>query len=226
MSCVLIIPSYKPPESLIELFDLITMKTSINILIVNDGSPATYQDIFDQLEKKGATVTHLTKNMGKGAAIRLGLEQALKKFSEASHFAFCDDDGQHSAADVIKIIHEASSKNLDFVLGSRTFGRMTPWKSLLGNNFMSFFLKIRHQIFIRDSQSGLRCFTKRTAALILEVKGERFGYELQTLITLHRKKIKPYLVPIETIYHNANRGTRFRAIADSARLIWLAMFPK
>jgi len=44
-----------------------------------------------------------------------------------------DADGQHSAADILRVAAELTANPRDLVLGVRTFGRSVPLRSRLGN---------------------------------------------------------------------------------------------
>lgn len=224
MSCVLIIPSYKPSEELSRIVqELKRLSADLKIVVINDGSPYQYNDIFISVEKYVEVVIPLSKNYGKGFAIRNGLEFAIKKFPHVTHYAFCDDDGQHLPLDVTNVIRHAENHNFDFVIGARSFDSKTPWKSRIGNKCISLILRTKFGIKITDSQSGLRCFSASVAKKILAIPGERFGYELQTLIELFRENISPINLSISTLYFGNNRKTRFNPILDSARIIWVAL---
>jgi len=54
---------------------------------------------------------------------------------------------------------------------------------------------------------------------MLDIKGERFEYETQVLITCIRSKIPILTLPIQTIYEDENRGTHFKAVRDSLKII-------
>ena len=223
MKCLLIIPSFKPTTDLISLIDQIHSKISIPIVIVNDGSPQEYDAIFDKVKKIDVTIIRNNKNLGKGGAIRAGAKYGLEHFPNITHFAFCDDDGQHSPDDVVKVINEAIETKNEFVIGSRVFDEKTPAKSLIGNRITSILLKTLRKIDIPDSQSGLRCFSRRLTNELLSIPGDYFGFELQTILHLYNKKIKVKSIPIRTIYFQNNRHTRFRPLRDSLMIILIIL---
>lgn len=225
MSLVIIIPSYCPPEGLISFAQSLEHHTRAKVLVVNDGSPAQYSSIFDRLEEGGIRVHSLRKNMGKGEALKAGIRFALTAHPTMSRILFCDDDGQHCVEDVEKVVHRSTTERRAFVLGVRTFDGDTPWKSFIGNRFMSLLLQYFHGIQLEDSQSGLRCFNRETAQLLLAVDGKGFEFELRTILHLHRRGISPLVVPIRTIYFAANGMTRFKAIRDSWKVVSSSIQP-
>ena len=68
---------------------------------------------------------------------------------------------------------------------------------------------------IRDTQTGLRAMSKSVAIDLLDVSGERYEYETNTLITCKTKDIPLKQVPIKTIYINNNKTSHFNPIKDS-----------
>lgn len=52
-----------------------------------------------------------------------------------------------------------------------------------------------------------------------DVRGTRFEYEPQMLISCIQSGIPIHTMPIQVIYENGNAGTHFKAIQDSARVM-------
>ena len=65
----LVIPAYEPDEHLVQLLTDMSGTRTFTILVVNDGSPEKYDEIFESVKKYGTVLTH-KKNMGKGAALK------------------------------------------------------------------------------------------------------------------------------------------------------------
>lgn len=55
--------------------------------------------------------------------------------------------------------------------------------------------------------------------LLLEVKGDRFEYEMNALMTLINKSVDIQKVPIQTIYIDHNQNSHFRPFQDT----WLIL---
>ena len=219
----LIIPSFRPPPSLPALCRELIAQGFHSILLVDDGSPAGHEALWAQLHAEGVRVLHLPHNTGKGNALKVGFAHALAENPTKRFFACCDDDGQHAPCDVARVVRVALEQEHPFVLGSRTFGGQTPWKSWLGNKVMSLILRLRFSIHAPDSQSGLRCFQREVAQELLSYPGERFGFEMVSLIRLHQAGTAFHPVPIQSIYYEKNRLTRFRAVGDSFHVMRIAL---
>lgn len=222
---VVIIPSYNPPDSLPELCQELFGIGFESILIVNDGSSSETLPIFTRATEKGCIVTSLSKNEGKGSAIRRGILHVLQNMPECENMVFCDDDGQHSPLDVMEVSLMGVSISSGFVIGVRDVNQM-PFKSYIGNKIMCLVLKHYHGLNIPDTQSGLRFISKDCAGLLLSLNHKRFSFELMSLIYLHNKNIEIMTCPIRTIYFNKNRATRFMPIHDSFDVVRSTLFTK
>lgn len=214
---VVIIPSFRPPKDFPELCIQLKALGFTDIVVVNDGSPPEYKSIFLKLKSLDINVVELTLNQGKGEALRKGIKYALKHF-QSNSFIFCDDDGQHLPVDVAKVALFGLENQAAFVIGSRDIKKM-PFKSFLGNVIIKFLLKSFRKINIPDTQSGLRFLDRECTQHLLNVESERFSFELVSLLVLHQEHVLITTYPIETIYFNNNKTTRFNPITDSIDVI-------
>src|ERR1700745_418035 len=71
------------------------------VLVVYDGSP---DNTTTEAEAAGANVIRHATNLGKGAALKTGLDFAVS--IEAPFFLFLDGDGQHDPSDIPAFIDE------------------------------------------------------------------------------------------------------------------------
>jgi glycosyltransferase involved in cell wall biosynthesis len=210
---LVIIPSFHPPETLPELCQKLISLGFADILIINDGSPLQSGPIFRACEMSGVRIIHHEKNLGKGEALRTGMEFVLKSMDWES-VVFCDDDGQHSPEDVEKVATRGVKENLSFIIGTRDIKKM-PLKSFIGNFVMTKLLSLQYGLTIPDTQSGLRCIKKDVLRLLVNIRSERFSFEIIGLIRLHQIGVKIHTTSIETIYFKDNKDTRFKTFYDS-----------
>lgn len=218
---ILLIPSYEPEDTLITYVNELCGKFE-NVIIVNDGSKAPYQYIFDQLETvDGCTVVSYEENMGKGFALKTGYSYILQHFPDARTIITADSDGQHSTKDIIHIAMISETEEQPFlILGQRDFSsENVPFKSCWGNRCTSLLFCLLNGKWLKDTQTGLRCFSTSLLNEMMLIEGNRFEYELNVLITCVRKRILIREVPIQTIYESQNKGTHFDAVRDSIRIM-------
>ncbi len=75
-------------------------------------------------------------------------------------------------------------------------------------------------MWVRDTQSGWRGFSRGMLAEVVRLPGERYEFEMAVLAAVCRRG-RPAEVEIETVYEEGNRGSHFRAVRDSVRVLWV-----
>ena len=217
---IILIPSLEPDERLLTYVQQLRDYGLIHIVIVDDGSGEAYQWIFGQLRESGCVLLRHTENQGKGAALKTGFQYIEQQFDEVACVVTADSDGQHAAEDVYRLAEEAKCHPDALVLGVRNFSEGgIPPKSLLGNRVTSFIFAMLYGKKLSDTQTGLRAFGPPLLAFMQNIRGTRFEYELQMLISCIQSGIPIHTLPIQVIYENSNAGTHFKAIQDSARVM-------
>jgi len=222
---VILIPSLHPDEKLhAYVKDLIAHSFS-RIVVVDDGSGPAYSHFFEELKQyPQCDVLGYDSNQGKGYALKHGMRHVMRAWPEAPGIITADSDGQHTAPDCIKTAKAMLLHPDKLVLGSRDFALAhIPPKSRFGNRMTSFFFKILYGSWLPDTQTGLRGISKELLPQMAEIPGYRFEYEMNMLIHTAGWRIGFELVPIETIYHDANEGTHFRPLHDSFRIYKLLL---
>ena len=211
MNNLIIIPSLNPDNKLIKVIKELEENKINNIIVIDDGSKD-----MSILNKLDVPVVHHEVNKGKGAAIKTALKEYDKYYKDITGFITADDDGQHSVKDIVNINNKLKD---NVIFGVRNFkGSDVPFRSKFGNKFSSIYLYITKGVKLNDTQTGLRAFPFKYKELLLSVEGDRFEYEMNVLNTLADKKITIEQVPIETIYENKNKGSRFNGLKDSLRI--------
>ena len=212
---IALIPSYEPDEALLEVVKEL-LENSFTVVVVNDGSPSSYDGVFAELPKEVNYLSYET-NMGKGYALKHGLKYIKDNFPSESIVVTMDSDGQHKVSDAIKII-ATCEKEGGLIVGSRHFGKGTPFKSRFGNWMArtTFLLSTHHKLY--DTQTGLRAFDHSLIETMLGVKGNRYEYEMNVLLESISRGIYIKEVAIETIYLNNNAGTHYNPFKDTMRI--------
>ena len=213
--CVLI-PAYQPDEKLIVLCKKLCGEKMTayvrRVIIVDDGSGSAYAGIFHQACSAGAVLLGHAENKGKGAAIKTGL-MYIQEHLPDYHVVTADADGQHELSDIEKIAGAIEKHPSTLVLGVRDFSKM-PLRSKAGNTITRFFYKIITGISITDTQTGLRGFSCEMLNKLLTVEGERYEYEMNTLLQLRTMGFHYIEIPIRTIYLENNKSSHFHTVRD------------
>jgi len=226
---VALIPSLNPDEKLPQTVKGLFEAGFSHVLLVDDGSRQDCQPIFEELVLlPGCTVLHHDVNKGKGRALKTGFAYYLENYDQNVFVGVvtADADGQHLPED----IYRSALPLLDgaaLTLGTRNFNEEhVPFKSRNGNKITTVVFKLLYGKLINDTQTGLRGIANSYLPASLELKGERFEYEINMLIDAARKKLNIVEVLIQTVYFDNNRETHFHPIKDSIRIyrVMLASF--
>ncbi len=218
---VILIPSLEPDDRLPAYVRALLEKGFRRAVIVDDGSSAGYQPIFETLAAMdGVTVLHHEVNRGKGCALKTGYAHIRDNMQDATGVITADADGQHTVTDCWKLAEALTEDKRVLYLGSRDFDLPNiPPKSRFGNKTTSTVFKLLYGIWLPDTQTGLRAFKQEDLPFMLDIPGERFEYEMQVLIACARAKMDMVPITIETVYENGeNEGTHFHPIRDSYRI--------
>ncbi|MDO4174127.1 MAG: bifunctional glycosyltransferase family 2/GtrA family protein [Eubacteriales bacterium] len=217
METVIIIPAYHPDEILKQIVRDNWEQNRLS-LVVDDGSGAAYQGIFEDVGEM-SIVLHHDSNKGKGEAIKTALAYIETELWNYSVIGIMDADGQHLVSDMGRLLEEASAHPGALILGVRTIDKTMPWKSRVGNLLTRKIFSTLSGVNVSDTQTGMRAFTSELLRAMLDVSGQRYEYETNVLLMCAKEKIAIREVPIETIYHDKeNSCSHFRKVRDSLRI--------
>lgn len=213
---IAVIPAYNPPKAILTVIERLTA-FGFEIVVINDGSGADYNSIFKKCEKTAIIISH-TQNKGKGRAIKTGLEYIKGNYSNSAVIVTVDADGQHSAADAVRVCNMADKNKGTLILGSRRFKGNVPLRSRIGNAVTRLVYRLSTGASVYDTQTGLRAFSADLIDKLLAVNGERYEYEMNVLLSFSKEKVPIKETEIETIYLDNNSSSHFDTIKDSARI--------
>ncbi|MCC9062521.1 DUF2062 domain-containing protein [Flavobacterium piscisymbiosum] len=209
--CV-IVPTYNNHKTLKKVLDSILDFTS-NIIIVNDGSTDTTNEILKQYSE--LTQIHHPRNIGKGRALRNGFRKAIEM-----HFEYAitiDSDGQHFASDIPNFIAAIQKEPNALLIGSRNMTQENvPKKSSFGNKFSNFWFKFETGIALEDTQSGFRLYPLKL--IPKQFYTNKFEFEIEVIVRSAWKGIVVKNIPIQILYDPAERVSHFRPFKDFTRI--------
>jgi glycosyltransferase involved in cell wall biosynthesis len=220
MKTTIVIPALNPDIRLIQLVEALVGKGFDHIVLVDDGSDAYHQGIFEQLMAKNhCELIRHPENLGKGMALKHGFQRAIKAYPDDLGCITVDADGQHAVADIERIAAALATDHNAMILGTRHFDASdVPMKSKLGNQLtVNIFNKLTRRV-ITDTQTGLRGIPMGLLPRMIGIQGQRYEYEMNMLLEAVKCQIPFVEVPIETIYYDDNRGSHFNVFSDSVRI--------
>ena len=210
--CV-IIPTYNNHKTLKRVIDGVLQYTT-NVIVVNDGSTDSTSEIINSY----ATIDSISisKNQGKGNALRLGFKKALE---DGFHYAITiDSDGQHFPDDIPVFLEELEKSDSNILLiGSRNMNQEgVPKKSSFGNKFSNFWFWFETGIQLEDTQSGYRLYP------LLQIPKKyftkKFEFEIEVIVRSAWKGAVVKNIPVKILYDPTERVTHFRPFKDFTRI--------
>lgn len=222
MSIPILIPAFNPDENLIGVVEGLQKNGTTDIIVVDDGSNPDSKNILRRLsEYPGCHIYSHAVNLGKGRAIKSGLNYAVNKFPELKGVVTADADGQHLPGDIIRVRKELSANPDKLILGSRKFDCDIPFRSKLGNIITKKVFHLLTGIKISDTQTGLRGIPFAYIPECLRLDGEKYEYEINMLVSCSRNRISLKEIPIETVYLENNRSSHFNPVLDSIKIYFV-----
>jgi putative flippase GtrA len=191
------------------------------VIVVDDGS---HDQTGASAAAAGALVIRHGRNLGKGAALKTGFNHALVAWPEATGIVTADADGQHAAADILRVAERLAANPDHLVLGVRAFAGKVPLRSRVGNNVTRWVFRAFTGIQLLDTQTGLRGWPRAYCMDSLPIAINGYDFELECLLRAkHRagRTVPIAQVPIKTIYHGAEGVSHFNPLRDSTRIYFV-----
>ncbi|MCP8995395.1 glycosyltransferase [Rothia sp. P3C3.S176] len=225
---IILIPAYKPDQSLVRLArTLREQEPAAEILVIDDGSGSAYAPIFTELRIDGVTVQTHPSNKGKGSALCTGIAW-VKANRPGEVIVTADADGQHLPQDIFRVGMRTETAAVagqrSIILGVRTKpdpnagekGTRVPLRSKIGNSATVGFFALATGARVADTQTGLRGFTPQILDWLLQIPGGKYEYEFSKLLRATRADVDLVQVPIVKVYEPGNPTSHFRPLQDSA----------
>lgn len=216
----IIIPAYNEENRIIKSLEkaityLENHNYNFEIIVVDDGSSDNTTKVLTNYHPK-VTVLSLNKNLGKGAAVRKGMLQAIGNVK-----LFSDADFSTPIYEITKLLDKIQS-GADICIGSRAIDRKMVkehqpfYREFMGKTYNKI---VQLLVFkgITDTQCGFKAFTKKASEIIFpNAKINGFSFDVELLFLAHKFGLKVEQVPVE--WYNDKRST-VNPIKDSTMMI-------
>jgi glycosyltransferase involved in cell wall biosynthesis len=225
---VVIIPAYQPGRGLVDIVRELAGSGPTAIVVVDDGSGPRYRALFDELlQWENVRVLRHAINLGKGAALKTGINCALVEYPGLIGVVTADADGQHDPADIRSVARRFVQSPEALVLGTRVFlsGKAgnIPLRSRLGNTVTRQVMRFAVGHRLSDTQTGLRAIPRGLLEPLLQVTAQGYEFELEMLIAAKHLGILVIQQPIRTIYETGNPTSHFQPLRDSMRIYFVLL---
>ena len=218
-----IIPAYRPDRQMREVVFWLLRGSDYTIIIVDDGSGSDYAPVFDEFSNAEAfgnrvVVLRHEVNRGKGCAMKTAFAYIAGIAPDDEGVVTVDADGQHLVPDIENVIRAWQSHPESLVLGGRRFTGKVPLHNRMGNAITRGVFAFTTGTRVYDTQTGLRAFSVERIEEMLQIKGDRYEYEINQLLYATKYSIDIIEIPIETVYIGSNKSSHYRVVVDSWRI--------
>ena len=224
---VVIIPTYNERENIKRIIAaVLSQDPSIDVLVVDDGSPDGTGGIVDTIAAENPRVhaVHRSGKLGLGTAYVAGFKWALERDYE--YIFEMDADFSHSPDRLPAFL--AAIRDADLVLGSRyQNGHINVVNWPISRLFLSYSANIyaRHvtglQIF--DATGGFKCFRRRVLEAIDLSDVRSNGYAFQIEMTYRAWKKGFRIVEIPIVFVDRTEGSSKmskRIVREAVWMVW------
>lgn len=185
-----------------------------SVIVVDDGSRDATPAILATLPV--TVLRHATRH-GKGQALRHGFREALRQGYDA--VLTMDGDGQHSAADIPRLVAAATAHPGALVIGARLLDKARqPVARRRANAVADWGISWGCGQPVADTQSGQRWYPRAVLDLV-DLPAQDFVFEAAMLIAASRELgTRIVSVPIATRYPRGQRASHLRPVRDITRI--------
>ena len=222
---LVLIPSYNP-GGLLRPTVLGALAQWAPVWVVVDGSTDESLQVLQELQAEfpQLRVIQQPQNMGKGAAVLRGIEQA--KAEGFTHALTMDSDGQHPAALIPQFMAASMARPQAMVLGQPVFGPEAPRIRVWGRKISNLWAGVETLgSGVADSLYGFRIYP--IAPLIKVMHGQtrmrRFDFDPEAVVRLSWAGVPPVNLPAPVRYYQAGEGgvSHFKYLRDNTLLTWM-----
>jgi glycosyltransferase involved in cell wall biosynthesis len=188
---------------------------SLELVIVDDGSTDGTRELLQERSwPEHVRIVHHDTNLGKGSALRTGLEVARGTYS-----AVMDADLEYDPRDIALLLEPLRNGRAKVVYGTRAFKSHSAFSFwyVVGNRAVTMAANVIYNSWISDMMTGHKAMsTELFRSLRLRERG--FAIEAEITARLLKQGIRIYEVPIDYVARGREEGKKLTA-TDGLRVV-------
>jgi glycosyltransferase involved in cell wall biosynthesis len=197
MKLSVVVPVYNERATLREVIGrVLAVPIDMELLCIDDGSSDGSREILAELQQKHPQIRALLqpRNMGKGAALRRGIQEATGDF-----VIIQDADLEYDPSEYPQLLEPLIQGRADVVFGSRFLGggphRVLYFWHSVGNWILTLLSNCFTNINLSDMETCYKVF-RREVIQSIPLEEDRFGFEPEITVKVARRKLRIYEVGI------------------------------
>ena len=216
----IIIPCYNEKDTISTIVDavLAAPTPAKEVIIVDDCSRDGTRDILErEIKDKVSRIILHEKNMGKGAALRTGIQAAT-----GDYVVVQDADLEYDPQEYPVLLEPLLSGKADVVYGSRFLGnraqRVLYFWHRVGNGVLTLLSNMFSNINLTDMETCYKMF-KREVIQSIKIEENRFGFEPEITAKIAKIECRIYEVGISYYGRTYAEGKKI-GMKDGFRALW------
>jgi len=191
----------------------------LELICVDDGSRDGSPEILTELQSEHAQlrVFQQPRNLGKGAALRRGIEEATGDF-----VIIQDADLEYDPHDYPALLDPLIQGKADVVYGSRFLGsgphRVLYFWHSVGNWLLTLLSNCLTNINLSDMETCYKAF-RREVIQSIPIQEDRFGFEPEITVKIAKRHLRIYEVGISYWGRTYEEGKKI-GWRDGVRALW------
>ncbi len=220
MKLSVVMPVYNERAILEEVVSrVLAVPFDLELICIDDASSDGSRQMLEELAAAHPQMRVLLqpRNLGKGAALRRGIQESTGDF-----VLIQDADLEYDPADYPALLGPLTQGKADVVYGSRFVGagphRVLYFWHSVGNSFLTLLSNALTNMNLTDMETGYKVF-RREIIQAITIAEDRFGFEPEITVKIAKRRLRVYEVGISYWGRTYEEGKKI-GWKDGLRALW------